>query len=244
MALQNYKKNLIRRYEKSPVIRGLIQLLGGISFGVATAFDAAVIQQLNNINEERLRVFFDELDSGSVELTPDLIKTEKFLHCYFATSRAAIRTRRREKIRMFARLLKSSTLPNLLSDADEYEEYLQILDDLSYREILVLSTIENHESTNSISRDRGSYEIRDRSRNWHLLLYDLAEVVNSQSAIPIEEVNAILTRLSRTGCYEILPDDGTGIHNMKDPLLERVGRLAPIYFQLKKLIEDKNGKIA
>ena len=139
-------KKLVQRYEKNPVLRGLAQLISLWSLGIGSAIDAALLTKLQNIREERVRTFFDELAAGKVELNPELLESEDFLHCFFATVRAALNSKRREKIKMFARLLKSSILRNTFSNTDEYEECLGILDELYYRELLILFTLDKYES--------------------------------------------------------------------------------------------------
>ncbi len=108
MNKHGYIDDLMNLYDQ-PVIRSLIQL---IPCGVGSAFDFFIMNKIQDIRKERLRTFFDELGSGEIELTNNLIESEDFLHCYFATLRAALNTRRREKVRMFAGLLKSKVLSN------------------------------------------------------------------------------------------------------------------------------------
>lgn len=55
--------------------------------------------------------------------------------------RFALDTRRREKTRMFARLFAGSLPEGGLSDVDEYEDFLAILDELSYRELRALAIL-------------------------------------------------------------------------------------------------------
>ena len=86
--------------------------------------------------------FFDELAKGDVIVDEELLKSEDFLHAYFATTKYALNTRRREKIEMFARLLKSSITEKDISSIDEYEDLLKVLDELSYRELLALRILE------------------------------------------------------------------------------------------------------
>lgn len=128
-------EQLANRYKTNPVIRGLIQL---VPWGIGSAADVALVTILENIRKDRAREFFDELGKGAVQLTPEIIESEDFLHCYFSTVRAALNSRRREKIRYFARLLTSSINSSEISTVDEYEEYLSILDELSFRELGIL----------------------------------------------------------------------------------------------------------
>lgn len=102
-------EKLLLRYESNRVIRGLVQL---IPLGIGGAIDVVLTRTLTTIREERSRAFFDELAKGSSQL--DLATL------YFATTRYALNSRRREKIEMFARLLKSSVSTEGPQDTDEY----------------------------------------------------------------------------------------------------------------------------
>ena len=221
-------EKLARQYERQPVLRGLIQL---IPFGVGSAIDALLLTQLQNIREERTRAFFDELSSGKIELKPELLKSEDFLHCYFSTVSAALNSRRREKIRMFARLLKSVILPDSFSGTDEYEEYLGILDELSYRELLILFTLDKYES--KFPKNVGENDLQRAVRFCGQFTDELEKTLG----LPKNEIDAILTRLNRTGCYETFIG---GYYNYTGGK----GKLTPTFFRLKKLIESEGGEFA
>jgi len=136
---------LMGYYEKNPTIRALISVLGIATFGAVSVADAALMAKIQNIRGDRARTFFDELAKEDVKLTPEVIESEDFLHCYFATVKVVLNTKRMEKISMFACLLKSYTLPELFSDTDKYEEYLQALDGLGNIHIAVLNLIAKEE---------------------------------------------------------------------------------------------------
>lgn len=85
------------------VTRALLQLLPG-----GGAMDTVLGAAVAGIRADRECTFFDELDKGIRELDEATIKSERFLHAFFATLRAAQATRQREKIQHFARLLAAS----------------------------------------------------------------------------------------------------------------------------------------
>lgn len=216
-------EGLIKRYETNPVIRGLIQL---IPFGIGSAVDVALCVQLENIRKDRIRTFFDELGNNSVQLTPELLKSEDFLHCYFATTKAALNSRRREKIEMFAKLLKSSVRGGPFDSTDEYEEYLSILDELSYRELMILFKLHKFES--DLIHEENENDLQRANRFWDKFNTELID----QLRIPANEIDAVLTRLNRTGCYETFVGgyfDYTG----------GKGKTTPTFWRLKELIEDE-----
>ena len=158
MNKHSFIDDLMNLYEQ-PESRSLIQL---IPAGIGSALDVALINKIQEIRKDRLKSFFDELGTGEIELTKNLIESEDFLHCYFSTIKAAINTRIREKIKMFARLLKSSTLPNLIANTDEYEEHLKILDDLSFKELRILILLDKYESRYPKNEVENDWQRADR----------------------------------------------------------------------------------
>ena len=183
--------NLVRRYEGNPVIRGLVQL-----FPYGSAIEGALLTTIQNIRHDRLKTFFDELAGGNIEITPELIESEDFLHAYYATVKATLNTRRREKIKMFANLLKTSFHLGLLQDIDEYEEFLRLLDEMSFRELSVLLKLYKYENR----RTEPALE-SDRERADSYWDDFVAELVQ-ELGIKDNEVSYYLQRLERTGCYE------------------------------------------
>lgn len=178
-----------KRYERNPVVRALVQL---IPYGAV--FDVALTTIISNIREDRARTFFDELAKRDFPLTEEEIQSEDFLHAFFATSKAALNTRRREKIRLFARLLHNyGSNP---TESDEFEEHLSILDDLSYREFQVLLLLKQFEDANPQRQDEN--EIARTNRFWQNFQSEVAKKLE----IPTQEINGVLARLNRTGLYE------------------------------------------
>ena len=212
---------LLEKYEKKRVIRGLIQL---VPFGIGGLIDVVLTKTLENIQKERTAAFFDELAKGDAVVDENLLKSEDFLHAFFATTKYALNSRRREKIKMFARLLKSSLTENDLSNIDEYEDFLKILNELSYRELLALKILDEYSST---PRKEEQNDLQWTSQFWEELERRIAKELN----IPANQVVDFMNRIARTGCYEVFTGgyfDYTG----------GKGKLTPTYQRLKKFIED------
>jgi hypothetical protein len=194
------------KYKASPMLSGLLKLV--IPFWVFP--DSLLQARVDEIRTERLETFFDELMLGKASFTQSNIKSEDFLHHYFLTVRAVVWTRQRQKIRYFARLLKSSV--DNFAPINEYEEYLKILDDLSYTEINILKVLENYMDTMVDKVD-----IRRKE-----LIKALTSLGCSE-----EDLAGKLTRLSRSGCFALK----TGFVIYGDAVLE--GNLTTTYFNLK-----------
>ncbi len=215
------REKMLDRYESNRVIRGLVQL---IPFGVGGAIDVVLTRTLVAIREERTRVFFDELAKGETQFPPTTLESENFLHCFFATTRYALNSRRREKIKMFARLLKSSVNDDGPQDTDEYEEYLEILDELSYRELYALAILDSYSSN---PRTANQNDLQWANVFWA----DFLARLSSELKISRDEVTDFLNRISRSGCYELFSGTYYDYSGGK-------GKLTPTYRRLKEFIGE------
>lgn len=214
--------NLLKRYENSPIIRSLIQL---IPCGVGSALDTAITIKIINMREKRLRVFYDKLGEGDIILTPDLLESEDFLHYYISTYKAVINTKRSKKVEFFAKLLKAYIIYDELKQLDEYEDYLKILDDLSYRELVILIKLETCES--KYSKEDDENDLQYCSRYWDEFKSKLIFELRIQE----DEIESLLTRLNRTGCYETFTGNYLDYTGGK-------GRTTPTFKKLKKYIME------
>ncbi|MGH8252281.1 MAG: hypothetical protein ACREVI_16580 [Steroidobacteraceae bacterium] len=217
-------ERLLARYEGNRVVRGLLQL---VPFGLGGATDVVLTKTLDNIREDRARHFFDELANRDDPLDPKVLESEDFLHCYFATTRYALNSRRREKIAMFARLLQASLAEVGPKDVDEYEEFLSVLEELSYREIRALAILDTFST-----RPRTSEQ---NDLQWTNTFWDeFEQCLVAELGIPSDEVVDFMNRISRTGCYEMFTGgyfDYTG----------GKGKLTPTYRRLKGFVANSAG---
>ena len=210
---------LLQRYQGNRVVRGLIQL---VPFGVGSALDVVLTQTLEKIRIERAQTYFDELDAGDAKIDLSLLASEDFVHCYMLTTKFALNTRRRDKIKMFARLLKNSVDEITATGVDEYEEFAGVLDDLHYREIQALNILDEYSDT---PRDSEQNDLQWMNLFWN----EFENRMSNQLNIPQDEIDAFMNRIVRTGCYETL----TGMYwDYKGGQ----GKLTPTYRRLKKFI--------
>jgi hypothetical protein len=158
---------------------------------------------LEKMRQERQKVFFEELAKGERHLNEALIQQEDFLHDFFATYRAAMRTRERSKIRQFARLLLTAVHENRLG-SDDIEEFRSILEDMSGRELEILLILQKFETLHprQLIEVDGSPQLENdlqyAERFWHTFQHE----VENKCDIQPHALLAILSRLARTGLYE------------------------------------------
>lgn len=188
----NFVTMLCERYAGRPVIRALVQLLP-----CGSSLNELMTYRADEMREERARTFFDALDKGDLELNEELIYSEPFLHAYFSTLRSAMRTRNREKIKVFAYLLRSALKEESNLDlSDDYEELLENINILSYREFAVLSLLMSFEDQNVRKDDQNDLE-------WVMVHWEnFRSVACEKFDIRAEEFQSFLLRIARTGLYQ------------------------------------------
>lgn len=223
-------------YESNPVVRGLVQILmSPLPYGIGSAIDAALTSRIENMREERWRAFFEELAAGTRDLSEDTIQQEDFLLAYFATLKAAVNTRQKEKIRLFARLLSNAARMEQ-TGSETYEEFLRILEDLSLRELHILSILKRLEDVHSNlpkvmkERELAENDLQRANRFWD----DFEKAVESEVGIHPDQLRAILNRLNRTGLYETIVGTYDGYYTGGR------GRLTSLFKEFAAWLESKD----
>lgn len=204
-------------YSKKPAIQALLKLVPGWS-----SADTLLQKRANEIKNDRLKVFFDELALGKLELTDELIETEDFLHSYFCTLRAVLNSRQREKIKLFARLLNSSHESALLVSSDEHEELLSTLEEITLREFTILNDLRKRELAHP--RQEGQNDLQHAWKYWD----KFRQATIQNFGVPQESFNAFMARLERTGLYLRITGgylDYSGDVGTTTPLLTRIVQL-------------------
>jgi hypothetical protein len=167
---------------------------------VVTGVDAAIQAKLQREKHERLGYLIECLESGSDDFGGPIPfqYSAQVLHAAYVTIEATLRTSRREKIRLFAKLLKSGLVdPPIIDLENEYEDYLKILDDLSIRELQYLYLLNSYETEYPIKPDES--DIHDWvERHWGLFEDDASRRLR----IPKGEFSGLTARLVRTGLFE------------------------------------------
>lgn len=220
-------------YKNNSILRGLFQfaisvlsISHPISAFTVTGIETALFTWREN-QKNKWKSLAEELNNWE-QLCSELLENADFLHCFNRIIEAIETTQSHEKIRYFARLLKASTEPAIIASIDEYEEFLSILKELSSRELHVLTILDKYESQFPIIE--GESPIARSDKFWKQFTTEL----NQELHIPIEEVRFILSRLTRTGCYQMFIKNRSGAVNSTGDC----GRLTPVYYHLKKIINS------
>jgi len=181
-------------YDNQPIIKSLIQLIAVNGIPIGSLIDTSLGKYVSNLKSNRLKIFFDELNAGEIELTDDIIEQNDFLSAYFSTINYIIRTRSDEKIKCFARILKKLNSGNI--DINEFEDFTSIFNELSEREFAILIIKYQFEQNN----EKNTKELNPAQLTasyWD----DFKSEVCLKIGLPEKELDPMLVRLQRTGCY-------------------------------------------
>jgi len=168
-----------------------------------------------------------ELEHGIQDFTGPVpaYLSDPLIHACYVTVEATMRTSRREKIRWFARLLLAGVGERPRLDlANEHEDFLKILDDLSYRELGILATLAKFEQTYPMAEGETS-ALQRGNRFWE----EFEREACASFTIPQAEFSGLLARLNRTGTYETFTGAVYGYSGGR-------GNLTPLYYRLASII--------
>lgn len=191
--LDSYLIPLYESYKDNPVIKSLIQALNLAGIPIGPVADSFITTRVSNLKTLRLKCFFDELNTGDTQLTEKVIEQDDFLHAYFSTINYVIRTRSDEKINCFARILKK--LESGKININEFEDYTAIFNELSEREFAILAIKSQYEQNYSMTQGMNPYQLT--ASYWDSFKNEVCLKIG----LPEEELDPMLIRIQRTGCY-------------------------------------------
>lgn len=185
---------LYESYDNNPTIKGLIQALSLSGIPIGSMIDSTIGTFVSKIKSDRLHIFFNELNSRDITISEEQIESTDFLHAYFSTVNYVIRTRSDNKIECFARILNNLNAGRI--NITEFEDYTSIFNELSEREFFILSNKYQFEQNN---KDENSE--MNPAQLTRLYWADFVESTCSKLNMPEAELNPMLVRIQRTGCY-------------------------------------------
>jgi hypothetical protein len=182
---------MLDTYQRSPVLRMLVKLTP-----VLNVAEAGVLGTYAWFQHRRLQVFADEFTTLGLTLREEEVKRREFFDAYTSTARHVLTESRDAKIRLFARLFGQFVAGDFVTPIDIYEEHVLILDAISEREFMLLLLLHRHESKHPLQK--GENRLQRTTHFWAEMEHD----AESEFGVNKESLQALLTRMSRTGMYQ------------------------------------------
>ena len=186
----------IEKYSENVVLRGAITLIPFIG----SPLDIFLTTKAQKIVNDRIMNLFNELieemstlEDGMVD--KDYIDSEEFIEVFTKTIETAAKTRSKEKIKLYAKLLKGATK---FQDRKKYspEEYLQVLSELTMKEL---------EVAKAIYKQQRKEKRKDENELQWALRCGWEKLEKDCPLIPKEDFQFILLRLEKSGLIRELP---------------------------------------
>jgi hypothetical protein len=173
-------------YEGSVLLRIGAAALGPVTWGLTTIADAGLVSALALVRTSRLRTFGEGLIALNLRPPKEEIESKQFLEAFVATATKVANTTREEKINLLAKLFATYWKTGAFDrdTFDKYEEDLSIIDELGYKEFLVLLALEELESKHPL--ESGMNVLMRARQFWPEFEKKCAEVVG----IPEDQVTA------------------------------------------------------
>ena len=106
------------------------------------------IENIGNTFNASIPIALDEILKNDIELCTVDVNDVEFIMNFKKTLDAVNRLSNNDKIKYFANLLRNGYMKKEKISNDEYEEFLRILNDLSYREINYIFFLYDFENKN------------------------------------------------------------------------------------------------
>jgi len=189
-------KPAIEKYSENALLRASIS---AIPF-IGSPFDVFLATKAQKIVNDRIMNLFNELiaEMSTLEdrmVDKDYIDSEEFIELFTKTIETASKTRSKEKIKLYAKLLKGATK---FQDRKKYspEEYLQVLSELTMKEL---------EVAKAIYKQQRKEKRKDENELQWALRCGWEKLEKDCPLIPKEDFQFILLRLEKSGLIRELP---------------------------------------
>lgn len=202
----------------NPVVRSLCQFLPG-----GGSLDILITERLSEIQQERLDILVKKINQGQLKLDSKEVQSEKFIHAFVKTARAATNSYKREKIDLFAQVFIYGYNNHQFEEMDVYEEVLSIVEDMTLREFKILAALEKYSCT--ITKSINENDLLWTQKFWP----NFVDAVEKELHINEAYLQAVLKRIERTGLYKEIVGTYLGYTGGK-------GTLTPLYTQVKSYL--------
>lgn len=197
-----------------PYLKALCQ-----SNPITAATEAYISSSLEEELKRKTKIFFEELSAGHLSIDKDSLSKNDLLWKIEIACRAIRRTKREEKIKIFAHLILGAEDKGAVQDTDEFEYYLTIVDELNYRELKLLEVLDGYYQVLKKKDFSTDKELQNEvSNNWATFLNEATEKLS----ISQFEVENMLQRLASKGCYEPFGGFGSTIGGILTHTFDRI----------------------
>lgn len=176
-------------YSQKTVLRAAVNAIPYVGGSI----DVLLLNRGQKIVEQRVSLLFERIKDDLEQIKEDMIdkkflETDEFFDLLRKAIELSIKTRDKEKIKLYAHILRNALLKTTVNK-ETGEEYIEVLSELSIKELSLAKVIYEMQSVGVLANEN---ELQMALRTgW--------DDIPKKIAIPREELDFLLKRLERTG---------------------------------------------
>lgn len=190
--------NDIADIKSNPVIEGVMSVVKAVPV-IGDMIDSSINLTISKFQQEKEKEFIDVILKDRGSITSEEVNDIEFIFNYAKTMEAVKRLASNDKVKYFGNLIRNGYLSGEKISNNDFEEYMDILNTMSYREIKSLVDFKIFTDNNNSKR---SYNYN----TWPKFQKIYAEKLN----ISPNEVYGIFMRIKQTGLVEELYETESG----------------------------------
>jgi len=208
LTLSNYDE--IQNIKDNPVVKAtILSILNSVPI-IGELIDNSIDAILTKFQQQKRSELLSIILKTDTVITAEMVNDVEFIINFAKTLEAVNRLATNDKVKYFANLLKNSYFKEEKTNNDEFEEYLHVLSDLSYREIDYLLFLYNYQSKHFLDyKDKHQYF-------WHFS----KEFEQKFNTLAIDTLNIYKTLCSTGFVEEVLKTDSIYVERHKEDYLE------------------------
>lgn len=184
--------NVMQNIKGNPMVNAtLISMIKAIPF-VGEMLDLSIDKRLEEFKNEKEQELLDVILKNKNTITSDMVNDVEFIINYAKVMEAIQRLATNDKIKYFGNLIRNGYLSGEHIESDEFEEYLDILNSMSYKEIEYLVGYKLYCDNKGKVNQKGM----DKWQGF------LGEYCKEKDMAEMERIIYMLPKLIRTGLVE------------------------------------------
>ena len=201
-----HKANDMAEVKNSPIVESTLMPLIKVVPIIGDLIDSSLNKVIEDFQKNKEREFIEVILKDRYTITSEMVNDVEFIFNYAKALEAVKRLASNDKVKYFGNLIRKGYLSGEHITNNEFEEYLDILSSMSYREIEYLVGYKLFCEKQSKRKEK----VHD---NWQGYLCDYVDGMNEEEQM---SVFYMLPKLIRTGFVEEVYETEEGWVNTED----------------------------
>ena len=197
LSLENI--NDLRDVKENPVVSSVLLAPIKAIPVIGDLLDSSIDKSLEIFQQKKEQELIDIILKNSHSITSDMVNDVEFIVNYARVREAVRRLATNDKVKFFGNLIRNGYLSDTHIQSSVFDEYINILNSMSYREILYLVDYKKY-CEDCSKKSKSSKNISGRTYNNKLPQF--CKDYSQKNNITQREINFVFMHLKQTGFIE------------------------------------------